>query len=188
MMRRRFFALVAIAMLIVLSTSCSEKRSRPDAVAKASPAGQVSPGGPASGSPSPQASGTGAPRVVKPTATPSAGANPSSTPSMAPGTEPAEVTAKLAHSCVRRGGTQSLTLRTEPNFYVAYDTQYSDGKDGKEYGGLGTAQVGGDGKYFSPWVVSPAAPLGDVIVWISVAGPPNKTAFRQLHFTVASTC
>jgi hypothetical protein len=147
------------------------------------PNGQKKPGAGASGSnrsANPSASGSRAP-----------GAQPSPSPSYPdhiPGTTPATVTASLASTCVTPAGSQTLTIHTHPGYYLGFDTQYSDGKDGKQYGGVDTTQVPGTGVYTNTWVVSPQAPLGDAVVYIALSGMDHTSAFRQLYFKVASHC
>jgi len=93
----------------------------------------------------------------------------------------------VASTCVVPGGVQTLTLHTKPGYYVAVDTQYSDGNDGRKYGGWGTAQTGPNGTYTNTWSVAATAPTGVAVVYISISGA-NSTAFRQPQFRVSTSC
>lgn len=122
------------------------------------------------------------------TAAPTARTSPTPTfPQYAPGSTPAVLTASLSKSCVTPGGTETLTIHAEPDFQVSFDTQYSDGKDGGVYGGKSLGKTNSDGVYSNTWTVSPAAPAGQVIVWVA-ASKDKETAFRQPTFVVASSC
>lgn len=119
----------------------------------------------------------------------SAGTPATSYPQHVEGTKPAPVTATLASDCVRRGGAQTLTIRGPAEMFISFDAQYSDGEDGRKYGGWGTGQIPPSGTYTSHWVVAPAAPTGEVTVWVAASGgQPVMTAFRQPTFTVAKAC
>jgi hypothetical protein len=83
---------------------------------------------------------------------------------------------------------QTLTIHTTPKYYMSFDTQYSDGKDGMKYGGWGYGQMPASGTYVSSWVVVPNASLGEAIVYVGVSGVPKTTGFRQPTFNVASSC
>ncbi|MHB8508540.1 MAG: hypothetical protein ACYDGR_07815 [Candidatus Dormibacteria bacterium] len=156
-----------------------------------SPSGDVSPMGdtpssplPSGATPAPVASGqhgstSGA--VAHPTSTPSF-------PQAIPGSTPAPAQATLSAKCVTIGGTETLTVKTTPGFFLSFDTQYSDGTDGRKNGGWGTSKIPSNGTYTNTWVVAPTAPLGEAIVYIAISGTPNQSAFRQPKFTVASHC
>ena len=92
--------------------------------------------------------------------------------------------------CVTSGGTETLTVHTEPGALVAYDAVYSDGKNGAVppygagYGGnaYGTADSNGD--YTSTWVVSPNAPAGEGYVKV-YAGWNGSFGSARPRFAVA---
>jgi hypothetical protein len=80
-----------------------------------------------------------------------------------------DITAELAESCVRPGGSQSITIRTEPYAGVGYDTMYSDYLTGMmegHYGGNSAGFTDGDGIYKDTWVITPNAPAGEAIVLV----------------------
>ena len=86
------------------------------------------------------------------------------------------------------GGRQTVSIVSEPNFVVGYDAQYSDGKDGRTYGGMDSnGRIDSKGYYSSTWTVALTAPAGQVIVWVAVGGS-GETAFRQPTFQVKSSC
>jgi|SRR5688572_663449 len=99
-----------------------------------------------------------------------------------------EVKASLAESCVKPGGTQSITILTKPKSGTGYDTVYSDGKSGLmegHYGGNNGGQVGEDGKWSDTWVVAPHAPAGKVQVNVLANHVDYGAAQATLFFTVA---
>jgi hypothetical protein len=96
------------------------------------------------------------------------------------------VSVKLSSKCVEPGGSQTLTVVTTPGYFLAYNTQYSDGSDGSKHGGVGTAQVPSSGTYRATFVVTPDAPRGQAIVFIAISGRKNTTAFRQPTFMVGN--
>jgi hypothetical protein len=99
------------------------------------------------------------------------------------------VTVKLDAACTTPGSAQTLTVTAPGGYYLSTDAQYSDGADGRKYGGYYVGKVPANGTYKLPWVVSPKAPLGKVTVWIAVeGGHPVETAFRQPTFVVARSC
>ncbi|MEA2684026.1 MAG: hypothetical protein QOK05_2354 [Chloroflexota bacterium] len=110
-----------------------------------------------------------------------------SAPQYAEGTTPAPATAALASSCLTPGGTQTLSVHSRPAYAVTFDSQYSDGTDGRKHGGVGTGHLDSTGNYLVSWVVQPGTPAGNVIVWVSVAGG-SESAFRQPTFVVAGSC
>lgn len=108
-------------------------------------------------------------------------------PQYAPGTLPAPATATLSATCVTRGGLETLTIKTVPGYSVTFDAQYSDGRDGQKYGGMGYGYASSDGTFGGTWAVAPTAPLGPVTVWVAVAHG-QYSAFRQPRFSVATSC
>jgi hypothetical protein len=108
-------------------------------------------------------------------------------PQYVQGTIPARVTVSLGFSCVRPGAVQTITIRTTPGYYVAFDTQYADGKDGQKEGGMGYTVMPANGTWAQTWTVSPSTAAGKATVFISVeGGHPVETAFRQPTFQVGS--
>jgi hypothetical protein len=150
-----------------------------DPTASAARGGHASPGG---GHATPGAGGSGQP-AFRP------GASPTTYPQYAPNTSPAPVTATLTKECVQPAGTETLNIHGLAQMYVSFDAQYSDGKDGRQYGGSGTGETDATGNYTNTFVVSPTAPAGTVTVWVAAIDQSGKaTAFRQPTFTVASHC
>lgn len=86
--------------------------------------------------------------------------------------EDSRMRATLARECVKAGGRQTLTVRTEPGAGVTYDSTYSDGESGraaphgKEYGGEGIGLIT-DEALAATWTVSKKAPPGIVVVYVS---------------------
>jgi hypothetical protein len=90
---------------------------------------------------------------------------------------------------VEPGGTQILRIKAPSGYFYSFDAQYSDGKDGRKYGGEGVGKIPPTGRFQSTWAVSPTAPTGPVTVWVAAAGGrPEKSAFRQPTFTVSRSC
>jgi hypothetical protein len=99
------------------------------------------------------------------------------------------VTATVAASCVKPGGAQTLYLNGPSGYFYSFDAQYSNGKDGRQYGGEGVGKIPSTGSFRSTWVVTPNAPAGSVIVWVAATGGhPQESAFRQPRFTVSRSC
>jgi hypothetical protein len=85
-----------------------------------------------------------------------------------------------------------MTLTIEharPGMQVIMDTTYSDGKDGKVYGGIDSkgTRTTTDGGYTFTWTVSPVAPKGDATVQV---GAVDNMGYgdKKLTFAVAPTC
>ena len=117
---------------------------------------------------------------------PASAKGPSGYPQYMAGTIPARVTVSLASTCVRPGFTQQLTVQTTPGYYVSFDVQYADHKEGATYGGRGYGPVP-TGGYVMRWIVGTDAPAGTATVFVAVeGGKPMQTAFRQPTFQVGS--
>jgi hypothetical protein len=101
-----------------------------------------------------------------------------------------EMKASLAESCVRPGGTQTITVLIRPKSGVGYDTVYSDGKSGMmegHYGGNFGGIVDESGKWSHSWVITPNAPAGKVQVNVLGGHMDYGHAQATLYFTVAGT-
>lgn len=132
-----------------------------------------------------------APQPGHPAATGAAPHNAAPTPAYPQymqGTQPAPIQVHLTYACVRQGGPEQLTVRTNPGFDVSYNVQYSDGSNGRTNGGLGYGATPPSGVYQGAWVVAPTAPVGTATVYVAVSGGghPIETAFRQATFQVGS--
>lgn len=78
-----------------------------------------------------------------------------------------ELVVTLKESCVKPGGTQSITITTTPGSAVGYDSVYWDGKRGGmegHYGGNSGGKVDDSGTWKDTWVIAPGAPVGQVQV------------------------
>lgn len=117
------------------------------------------------------------------------------TPGPAPPTTVAEseepklpLRARLKESCVRPGGSQSITIRSKPDAAVGYDSVYADGKSGMMEGHYG-GNMGGftdkEGEWRDTWVVAAHAPSGPVQVNVLGGKVGYRHAEETLHFTVA---
>lgn len=147
---------------------------------------------PASGK---KASGGGATPTTTAGATPTTAGStsPTSAPQAEPLTKPGpegqlELEATLAKTCVKPGGSQSITIKTRPGSAVGYDAVYSDGSAGMNpphHGGNSGGEVDEQGTWQDTWVVAPTAPAGKVHV--NVLGSHVDYGFVQktLVFTVA---
>lgn len=96
--------------------------------------------------------------------------------------------AELAESCVRPGGSQAITIRTEPDSGVGYDAVYADGKSGLtegHYGGNKAGQVDDEGTWSDTWVVAPNAPAGRVEVRVLGAKLGYNAGQTTVYFTVS---
>ena len=108
-------------------------------------------------------------------------------PQYVQGTIPAQVNVSFTFGCVKPGLGQTITIKTTPGFYVAFDTQYADGKDGQKHGGWGYTVMPNTGSWTQAWTVDPSTPPGQAIAFVSVeGGKPVQTAFRQPAFQVGS--
>lgn len=107
-------------------------------------------------------------------------------------TKTLEISAELKESCVRPGGSQTITIRSERGSGVGYDAVYADGKGGAmegHYGGNKGGQVDKDGTFTDTWVVAPHAPAGRVTVNVLGAkaggGKPMEHNEIVVYFTVS---
>lgn len=101
----------------------------------------------------------------------------------APTADPS-VTMKLDRACVRRGPNgdkQGFSATTQPDSYVAWSTQYSDGSNemsNQEYKtGSGYAKSDSAGNFHTEWIVPIQAPLGEAQLHTIAKGklqPPLK--------------
>ena len=198
---------MAALVLAVLAVACSGAgahrrldRSGGGAGRPHAAGGTHSPGGGSSSSSSSSSTGTstespgGGSAAQPPSPGVIAFAPPASPASKAGGSKGAStkvpVTASVAPDCVSSGGTETLTVHTEPGALVAYDAVYSDGKNGAVppygagYGGnaYGTADSNGD--YTTTWVVSPNAPAGKGYVKV-YAGWNGSFGSARPRFAVA---
>jgi hypothetical protein len=188
----------AVALVAAAAAGCGGGANAAGAPVSAgsSPSGSHASGVDPSGSARPSA-GPASAVTASPGGTPSVrpggrSGSPSASPTLpeyAPGTKPAPVTAGLASQCVTPGGPQTLTVNGPGDYYVTVDAQYSDGNDGKKYGGYYVGKIPPTGTLKLPWAVSPTAPVGSTTVWIAVeGGKPTESAFRHPTFVVANSC
>lgn len=186
------FAVSAVAVVIA-ATSCSSSGSvgakqsplpvTPSVSTSATTSASVQPSGGTGNTPSSGPASPGGTSAPTSTATTGGSAAPSASPS------PLPLTAKLAHSCVQPGRTQTLHVHTLPKAVVVYDNFYSDGHDGATYGGRGTGgQADADGNYDATWTILPTAPTGKVRVEVAAAGGHTQTASRELSFDLKAIC
>ena len=99
-----------------------------------------------------------------------------------------EMSAELAESCVRPGGTQTITVRTLPYSGVAFDTEYADYLTGMmpgHYGGNSAGFVDEDGTWTSTWVIAPNAPAGLTTVLVLGTHEQGGLGETKALFTVA---
>lgn len=78
--------------------------------------------------------------------------------------EPLPMSVVLSSKCVRRGTPMTVTIRSEQNAAVGYDTTWADGKNGMEkhgYGGTGNGRIDESGEWKSTFTVGPNAPEGE---------------------------
>lgn len=99
-----------------------------------------------------------------------------------------EIEVSLAGSCVRPGGTQSITITTRPQAGVGFDTVYADGRGGAmegHHGGNLGGQTDDKGTWAHTWVVAPTAPAGQARVNVVAAHIDWGTTQKSLFFDVA---
>lgn len=100
---------------------------------------------------------------------------------------PIDVEAEFSDDCVRPGGTQTITIRTEPNTGVAYHAVYSDGSNGfdEDYpGGNNTGETDSKGVWEDTWTVGPTATEGEATVDVVALGAEGQ-GYTQVTFAVA---
>lgn len=100
---------------------------------------------------------------------------------------PIDVEAEFSDDCVRPGGTQTITIRTEPNTGVAYHAVYADGSNGfdEDYpGGNDTGETDSKGVWEDTWTVGPTAAEGEVKVDVVALGSAGR-GYQQVTFAVA---
>lgn len=107
------------------------------------------------------------------------------------------VSASVAPTCVRPGGTITITIKTESQGGAAYNAFYSDGKSGaappygEGYGGNNGGIADEGGTYTDTWTVAANAPTGpgriDVVAGNSTGFGETKVAFAVAD-AVTGTC
>ena len=108
-------------------------------------------------------------------------------PPVTPAPSGVPITVKLASPCVPPGGSQTITITTEPSSGVAYDAVYADGKNGTSkgyYGGNKGGQTDNSGVWTDTWVIAAGAPPGPVRVDI-VAATPKGAGTTYAAFAMA---
>lgn len=100
---------------------------------------------------------------------------------------PVETT--LGSTCVRAGGTQTVTFKTVPGSGVAYNSYYSDGKNGLDegfYGGNKGAIIQADGQWTDTWTIAPHAPPGKVRVTYTATNIAYRAHHGETSFELVS--
>jgi hypothetical protein len=95
--------------------------------------------------------------------------------------------ANLALACVVLGGQQRLTVQSQPSYTVAFNSKYSDGKQGDAYGGYGVHPTDAEGRLSVAWTVATTAPMGPVAVGVGTANGSTPTT-ELLSFRVQLRC
>lgn len=98
------------------------------------------------------------------------------------------ISAELKESCVRPGGSQTITIRARTASGVGYDSVYSDGKSGAmegHYGGNAGGYTDDKNTFTSTWVISAAAPAGPVLVRVLGTHEEDGLGQTEAHFSVA---
>lgn len=100
---------------------------------------------------------------------------------------PVETT--LGSTCVRAGGNQTVTFKLVPGSGVAYNSYYSDGKNGLDegfYGGNKGGIVQADGQWTDTWTIAPHAPPGKVRVTYTATNIAYKAHHGETSFELVS--
>jgi hypothetical protein len=101
------------------------------------------------------------------------------------------MTAVLDQKCVPRGTKQGITIRTEPNAAVGYDSVYPDGHSGADkegfYGGNNGSIVPASGEWKDTWLITANAPPGEVIVRVLGTNNDGYNAYLELHFKLTAS-
>lgn len=93
-------------------------------------------------------------------------------------------------TCVARGGSVTLEVRTKPGAAIGYQAVYqgnqsgADAPFGKGYGGNDKGEAAASGEWQNTWVVALNAPLGKARVDV-VIGWEGKWGYEKPFFTVA---
>jgi hypothetical protein len=97
--------------------------------------------------------------------------------------------ASVSNPCVRPGGPVTLTVDTEPEAFIGYDTQYSDNRNGMNggYGGTGSGKADSKGVFTATWTVGPTAPPGPVKTTMNGVGSGYSGNKVVLTYQVADT-
>ncbi|MHB8511400.1 MAG: hypothetical protein ACYDCC_04405 [Actinomycetota bacterium] len=156
---------------LALATACT---SNPSSVGAANPGASLIPSVKSKG-----ATGTAtAPTVVRrhfknpqlfPTYTPS-----SAIPPQPPGTVRAPLQASMGSLCVQPGETQTITIKTRDNYFLAWAVFWPDQKAHQEWGAWQTTQMNKTtdpgGVHHASFVIPPNAPTGRARTDIAVSG------------------
>lgn len=192
--------LIAMALVSAVGAGCSGSKADDSAAPEepAAAAGEASDGAdgggsttttapPKKGSASKQNSGNTT-TTAEPGGSVAANADGSAAEEEDPYKKTLAITAELAESCVRPGGTQTVTIRTLPYAGVGYDTEYSDYLTGMmegHYGGNAGGFTDDDGTYTSTWAITPNAPAGKATVKVLGSHHDGGIGEARAYYTVA---
>lgn len=153
-----------------------------------SPATAQAGGDPTTGSPG----APGGPTVTTgaPGSAPATGSTPGNPPDGGETPKPPlPMEVELEKDCVKPGGTQTVTVRTEPESPVGYSAEYADGKtamDAGYYGGVDAGKTDGKGVYKATWTIAPNAPPGEVKVRVFATHPAYTFSERVATFELST--
>jgi len=96
----------------------------------------------------------------------------------------------LAAACVRPGTPQTITITTQPNAGVAYNSVYADGNNSRDnkdnyYGGNKGGKTDATGKWSDSWTLSAKAAPGPVHVDVVGLASSGQSGYTTAGFAVA---
>ena len=193
--------LIALALVSAVATGCSGSSKADDGAAPKEPAdaaAAASTGGKGGGSTTTtakpkkssasKATSGSTTTTAKPGGSAAANEDGSTAEEEDPYKKTLAITAELAETCVRPGGSQTITIRTLPYAGVGYDTEYSDYLTGMmegHYGGNAGGFTDDDGTWTGTWVVAPNAPAGKTTVKVLGSHHEGGIGEARAYFTVA---
>ena len=86
------------------------------------------------------------------------------------------------------GGQQTIFIATSGQASVSYNTHYSDGKLGANYGGVRIGMTDSQGAFRDAWTISTGAPSGTATVDAGMSQNGTWSTAPAVAFTVAAHC
>lgn len=102
---------------------------------------------------------------------------------------PLPMEVEVEKDCVKPGGTQTVTIRTEPESPAGYSVEYPDGKTAMDqgyYGGVDAGKTDGKGVYKATWTIAPNAPPGEAKVRAFATHPAYRFSERVATFELST--
>jgi len=124
-----------------------------------------------------------------PTTAPYPGSGSTTLPTGAQGVPRAPLAVHMAKSCVRHGDTQTITVKSTPNFQVSLATQWPDGAGHLEYNGWAIGRIPPNGTFTKSWTIPAGAALGQARTDVEVTNDNgSQVALDHPTWKIADKC